>query len=203
MESSLALQTFENDAPLSEIIKAIEKDGAVIVKNMVPKSTIDSMNSLIQPYMDRNNPDAGHTLPETMDGFNFLQSKTHRIYGLLGKLPGPVAEIIQHPVWSGIMAAFLSDETTEWIGETEITQQNSYQLTLTQSFTILPGCKAQPLHRDQRSYFMYRLSQCYWTKSNENSHPYFPTVGGHNKNLGGYLRRTTNQTCNLSFMIKC
>jgi hypothetical protein len=146
---SPTLQTFPHDAALADIVAAVQKDGAVIVKDFLPSSTIAEMNTLVQPYMDSQDPDYSHTLPENMDGFNFLQSRTHRIYGLLGKLPGPVSEVIQHPVWAGVMDAFLSDETTEWIGETEITQSNTWQLTLSQSFTILPGCKEQPLHRDQ------------------------------------------------------
>jgi hypothetical protein len=142
------VQTFPRDAPVADIIEAIKQDGVVIVAEFLPKSTIDEMNKLVQPYMNKNDPNKGHTLPETMDGFQFLQSRTHRIYGLLGKLPGPVSEVVQHPIWSAIMEAFLADETTEWIGDQEVTQQNTYQLALSQSFTILPGCKAQPLHRD-------------------------------------------------------
>jgi hypothetical protein len=148
------IQTLERDAPLSQIIDAIRKDGAVIVSNFLPMSTIEEMNHLIQPYNDNDDPDKGHTVPENLgDGledFTFLQAKTHRVYGLLGKLPNQVSDIIQHPVFAGIMDAFLSDTSTEWIGNMEFPQLNSWQLTLAQSFTILPGCKEQPHHRDQR-----------------------------------------------------
>jgi len=150
------IQTFASDAPLEDIIEAVRKDGAVIVKDLLPPATIQEMNTLLQPYNDADDPDKGHTIPDSLDeaieGDFFLKSRTHRIYGLLGKMPGPVSQVVQNPIWAAIMEAFLADKSTEWIGDVEIVQENSWQLALTQSFTILPGCDEQPHHRDQREF---------------------------------------------------
>lgn len=51
--------------------------------------------------MDAQDSDYSHTLPETMDGFNFFKARTHRIHELLGKPPGPASEVFQQPVWAG------------------------------------------------------------------------------------------------------
>lgn len=112
-----SIQTFQDNTLLGEIIGAIREDGVVIVKDFLPAVTIQEMNDLLQPYNDAGNPDEGHSIPNSLDeviaGDFFIKPRTHSIYGLLGKMPGPVSQVIQHPIWAGIMDAFLSETTAE------------------------------------------------------------------------------------------
>jgi hypothetical protein len=139
-------------APLEEITSVLERDGVVIIKDFLPASTIKQMNESLKPYIEASTLEGvGEVIPEGFgDGAGeLLEGNTYRIYGLLGKMPEQVIEILRHDVWKGIGERLLSDERTEFIGDEEITLKSGYKMSLAQSFTIMAGCKKQKLHRDQ------------------------------------------------------
>lgn len=90
--------------------------------------------------------------------------------GLLGKMPQQITKILRLPVWNGIMDRFLrlaayeidiwclvghgpltldipSDEFASYTGETLVPQKSGYMLNATTAIRLVPGAKAQPLHR--------------------------------------------------------
>lgn len=111
------------------------------------------MNAKIQPYIDNEDMDAPLSLdlPNIGDQEESLMAgKTYRIWGLLGKMPDEISTIIQHPIWSGVMDNFLSQDSEDFYGTQMTRSKSSYTLNIANSFTIHPGAERQSLHRDQR-----------------------------------------------------
>ena len=99
-----------------------------------------------------------------------MKSSLMGFQGLLGKIPDQIVKILRLPVWNGIMDRFLrysshcsgnpilqihheqnltrsSDEFASYTGSTLVPQKSGYMLNATTAIRLVPGARAQPLHR--------------------------------------------------------
>ncbi|KAF2639692.1 hypothetical protein P280DRAFT_453694 [Massarina eburnea CBS 473.64] len=146
-----SLTTIDASEPLSAICDIIVRDGGVIVSNFISSELLKECMDTIEPFMHgRKTYDSKATHTEL--GADFFPEGSQRVYGLLGKMPDQLIQIMRLPTWQGIMDRFLSDEYASYTGETLMAQKSGYMLASTVALRLVPGAKPQPLHRDQIAY---------------------------------------------------
>ncbi|KAL5333541.1 hypothetical protein BJX70DRAFT_403507, partial [Aspergillus crustosus] len=137
--------------PVHEINETIARDGGVIISNFLSPDLLQDCLTAIEPYFAGR---ALYTSDATHNelGKEFFSAGSQRVYGLLGKIPNQITEILRSPIWNGIMEHFLSDEFSSYTGESLVPQKSGYMLNATTAIRLVPGAKEQPLHRDQMAY---------------------------------------------------
>jgi ectoine hydroxylase-related dioxygenase (phytanoyl-CoA dioxygenase family) len=124
---------------VSQIAAAMKRDGAVIVEDMISDEAMNRFLSDIGPLIEC----APFGSPD------FTGARTRRCGGLLAKSPHTV-ELLTHPLFIGTAEQLLSREQPYvwWNDTVPLTLYAKIQLSVTQAIQIMPGEKAQPLHRD-------------------------------------------------------
>ncbi|KAF4965632.1 hypothetical protein FSARC_6595 [Fusarium sarcochroum] len=151
MSSPRGLVTVDASEPIEKINEIIARDGGVIVANFLSSNLLQECLKAIEPYfVGRKLYTSDATHKEL--GKDFFSPGSQRVYGLLGKMPEQVTKILRSPVWNGIMQRFLSDEFSSYTGDELVPQKSGYMLNATTAIRLVPGAKAQPLHRDQMAY---------------------------------------------------
>lgn len=120
------LVTLPPTAPPDEILSVIERDGAVIVRDVMTADQLDRLRSEIMPYVLATRPG--------QDGFSGF--RTTRTGALVARSPA-CRELVAHPLLHALCEAFLKPNCERW------------QLHLGQVIRIMPGQEAQPIHRDR------------------------------------------------------
>ncbi|MCG8592737.1 MAG: phytanoyl-CoA dioxygenase family protein [Proteobacteria bacterium] len=113
-------------ASARQILSAIERDGAVVVENVLSPADVDRTLDEVQPYVEATKPGA-----DAFSGF-----KTTRTGALVARSPA-CRELVTHKTILKAARKFLQPYSKR------------IQLHLTQVIRIRPGQKAQPLHRDR------------------------------------------------------
>jgi len=67
---------------------------------------------------------------------DFLAARTMYLWGLMGKLPGPCSQIIEHPVWMAIMSHFLDQKRFSHLDDKVICSKTTYQTHVTTGFRV-------------------------------------------------------------------
>lgn len=124
------IQTFQSEADSSDIISTLEKDGGVIVSDLVDHKLIDTVARELRPHFDQQ----GHKFQNDFNGY-----KTLRLGGILA-LSRASAELIAHPRVMEVADAVLKPNCT------------SYRIGSCTGIRIEPGEKDQVLHRDDDFY---------------------------------------------------
>ncbi|KAI5248765.1 hypothetical protein E4T42_05526 [Aureobasidium subglaciale] len=146
MVSSLA--RIDASEPVENILSAIERDGGVIVTNLLSKELLEEAMRAIEPsFSARGIYDSKGSHGEL--GADFFPEGSQRVYGLLSKMTDPLIKIVRLPVWQQVMAHFLNDEFTSFTGQNRLAQKSGYMLASTAALRLVPGAQPQPLHRDQ------------------------------------------------------
>ncbi|OJJ49992.1 hypothetical protein ASPZODRAFT_22693 [Penicilliopsis zonata CBS 506.65] len=78
----------------------------------------------------------------------FFPAKSERVYGLLGKMPNQIVQIMRLPVWQKIMEHFLQKPFKFYVGEKLVENLSGYTLSTSAMLRLVPGAERQPLHRD-------------------------------------------------------
>ncbi|WP_173009981.1 phytanoyl-CoA dioxygenase family protein [Mycolicibacterium sp. P9-64] len=120
------LETLGPERDVADVVAAIERDGACIVRDVLSPETLGSLDAELTPLIDRTEP----------SGDEWAGRKTKRTGGLVAQSPA-VRPVVMHPLVLGAANAVLGPFCER------------IQLNLTQLITILPGQAAQPLHRDR------------------------------------------------------
>jgi ectoine hydroxylase-related dioxygenase (phytanoyl-CoA dioxygenase family) len=137
--TSPALSRLPSSASVSDICLAMKRDGAVIVEDMISDDTMDRLLKDIGPMIEC----------EPFGSPEFTGIRTRRCGGLLGKTAHAV-DLLTHPLFLGAAEQLLSKEQPYvwWNDTVARTLYAKIQLSVTQAIQIMPGEKAQPLHRD-------------------------------------------------------
>jgi hypothetical protein len=120
-------------APASEVVEALRRDGAVIVRGLVPPDVVGAINGEVQPFVDRADPDMRHLNP----GVQYFHAQTRHVSGLAGKSPTFATEVMIHPLLLSICDAILGPSCAR------------YQLNLAHLLERLPGAPDQFWHQDE------------------------------------------------------
>eukprot|EP00752_Nemacystus_decipiens_P017364 g15560.t1 len=122
----MSLKTLPADSTPDDIVKALQDDGAVIVKDVIDAEMIARMTGELDPYIKAT--------PMGRDDFTGRQ--TQRTGALVARTP-TCRELITHDTVLSAAKLFLKPYTDRIL------------LHLTQTIHINPGNPAQPLHRDR------------------------------------------------------
>jgi phytanoyl-CoA dioxygenase PhyH len=120
-------------APASEVVEALRRDGAVIVRGLLPPDVVDAINGEVQPFVDRADPDMRHLNP----GVQYFHAQTRHVSGLAGKSPTFATEVMIHPLLLSTCDAILGPSCAR------------YQLNLAHLLERLPGAPDQFWHQDE------------------------------------------------------
>ncbi|TYJ56745.1 hypothetical protein B9479_002515 [Cryptococcus floricola] len=145
------LTTIDASQPLDKIIEIIERDGGVIVANLLSPELLQKTMDAIEPHFGKRGIYRSKATHNEL-GQDFFPEGSQRIYGLLSKITEPIIDIVRLPVWQGVMSRFLNDEYFAYTGENLLPQKSGYMLATTAALRLVPGAKPQPLHRDQIAY---------------------------------------------------
>lgn len=122
----MSLETLNPDCDVDDIVAAIERDGACIVRDVLSPETLAGLDAELTPLIDRTEP----------SGDEWAGRRTKRTGGLVTQSPAS-RPVVMHPLVLGAANAVLGPYCER------------IQLNVTQLITILPGQPAQPLHRDR------------------------------------------------------
>jgi ectoine hydroxylase-related dioxygenase (phytanoyl-CoA dioxygenase family) len=120
------LQTFAPGAAIDDIMVAMNRDGAVILKDAVDQKTLAEVNVELKPYIDATAVGA-----DVFGGF-----KTTRTGAVMAR--------------STAAGKLALNETVRAIADRVLLQNcDRYHIHVTQVIRIMPGQGAQPIHRDR------------------------------------------------------
>jgi len=122
----MSLQTLSRDCTIQDILAALAKDGACIVKDVLSQDELVAIDADLNPLIDQT--------PMGVEEFGGLSTK--RTGALIARCKS-VRPIAMHPLIRGAAEAFLGPYCER------------IQLNNTQLITLMPGQGAQPLHRDR------------------------------------------------------
>lgn len=114
----------------SALLAAIERDGYVVIPELLGRDAIDEMTRLLEPLLAAG--DHGRN--------DFEGHRTQRIYSLVGR-GRPFEDLAEHPLVLALCDALL---------------EPNYLLTASQAIAIAPGETPQPPHYDDTFYSIPR-----------------------------------------------
>ncbi len=114
------------DAPAAEMAAALDRDGALILDQVLDENEVAALRAELEPYVAATAPG--------QDGFTGF--RTTRTGALAARAPA-CRPLILDPRIQGLCGHLLKPNCERW------------QLHLTQLIRIMPGQGAQPIHRDR------------------------------------------------------
>jgi ectoine hydroxylase-related dioxygenase (phytanoyl-CoA dioxygenase family) len=131
------LVTLPASASVAEVCAVLDRDGGVIVEDMVSQATMDALWADLEPYLDQT--------PFGEEGFS--GPLTRRCCALMAKSMHSAAFLMQ-PHFLGAAKFFLEEEYQFLLADKALTTTSTVQLSVTQAIQIWPGEAVQVLHRD-------------------------------------------------------
>ncbi len=128
----MSLQTLAPDSKASEIVAAMQRDGACIVRDVLSEESLARLDADLKPWIDRSQPGAD----------DFTGRHTKRTGALVARCPESRPVVI-HPLILEAANGLLKPYCER------------IQLHLTQTIAIFPGQTAQILHRDRLAWGGY------------------------------------------------
>ena len=123
------LETLPQDAPIGEVMKVIDRDGAVILEGMLPSAELDALVAELSPFLA-----ATKVGRESFSGF-----KTTRTGALPARSPKVRTALTDRRILAVCDAVLLPN-------------CENYQVNVTHVIRILPGEIAQVMHKDRWSW---------------------------------------------------
>lgn len=131
----MELERFATTEPVDALVGALDRDGAVVLRDFVDPGMAERLAHDFQTALDRVdwcNNEADH-------GDDFFGRRTKRLYGLVG-IARDFEGVLMHPVVEAVCAAVLSPITRETV------------MSTSELMAIGGGEQAQALHRDGDSW---------------------------------------------------
>ncbi|KAK4507160.1 hypothetical protein PRZ48_000894 [Zasmidium cellare] len=129
------------DTSTDLLVSVIERDGGVIVENLISKDLAEQIRTELKPYFDT----------DKVDRSGFFPTTTQRATGLLGRSAGCV-ELAMNKTYIDVANRIVSSTYSYWDGQTEETVTSKPIISSTVGFRVNPGGKQQCLHRDDSDY---------------------------------------------------
>jgi ectoine hydroxylase-related dioxygenase (phytanoyl-CoA dioxygenase family) len=128
----VSLQTLAPDSKASEIVTAMQRDGACIVRDVLSRDALTRLDADLSPWIERSQAGAD----------DFTGRLTKRTGALIARCP-EVRPVVTHPLILEAANGLLKPYCER------------IQLHLTQTIDIMPGQPAQVLHRDRLAWGGY------------------------------------------------
>ena len=119
------------------LVSIIERDGGVIVENIISKELAGRIRTELKPYFDTDKVDPSGFFPHT----------TQRATGLFARSDACV-ELGMNKTYIDVANAMLSSTYTYWNGQVQETVTSKPIISSTVGFRVNPGGRQQALHRD-------------------------------------------------------
>jgi ectoine hydroxylase-related dioxygenase (phytanoyl-CoA dioxygenase family) len=129
-------QRIPSGAPVQSIVDALERDGAVIVEDLLDADTLRRFNAELDPFIESapRAPDRAF-INDAIQWF--FGAETRDVTGVAGRSRVFATEILTHPVYRAVCDAILLPSCA------------SYQLNIAHVLDRGPGSEQQFLHRDE------------------------------------------------------
>lgn len=125
-------------ATAEEVIHALITTGGCIVRGLVDKDRLNSIEMDTRCYLEEQGGWKG----------DFFPSETRRVCGLAGKSKHFMNIIPGNELYQAVCNAMLSSQMGCWVGSEWKTSVSKPQINNTIIFSIHPGARDQELHRD-------------------------------------------------------
>jgi ectoine hydroxylase-related dioxygenase (phytanoyl-CoA dioxygenase family) len=123
------------------LISIIERDGGVIVENIITTELATQIKTDLKPYFDT----------DKVDPSGFFPSTTQRATGLLG-ISDACVELACNKTYIDIANKMIGSTYTYWAGQTQETVTTKPIISSTVGFRVNPGGRQQAIHRDDGDY---------------------------------------------------
>ncbi|MGH9090864.1 MAG: phytanoyl-CoA dioxygenase family protein [Acidimicrobiales bacterium] len=130
------LQRLSATSPVEDVTAVLERDGAVIVDEVIDADLLDRFNSELDPLLEVASPSNDREFVNSAVPL-FFGAQTRHVTGVAAKSATFATEIMVHPMYLGVADAVLGGHCA------------SYQLNLAQVMDRGPGSDRQILHRDE------------------------------------------------------
>ncbi|MFC4057209.1 phytanoyl-CoA dioxygenase family protein [Planomonospora corallina] len=125
------------DAEQDEVVAILERDGAVIVEDLVDDETLARLWDDLGPALDACD----------FSGDWYNGRRTRRVSSLFART-AHLTPVVTHPLYLGAARRIMQKPTHIWMGKVRVEMVPSIQISGTQVIQIHPGQGKQPLHRD-------------------------------------------------------
>ncbi len=132
--TSTRLARIDAAEPVSEVVAALDADGAVIVEGLLDRDTLARFNAELDPLLDAAAPKREFLNPTIAW---FFGERTRHVTGVTAKSRTFATDVLCNPVLLGVCDAVLRPSCA------------SYQLNLAHVLDRGPGAEQQFLHRDE------------------------------------------------------
>ncbi|USP76412.1 SwnH1 [Curvularia clavata] len=146
-EPSVSIARIAATAPVEQMVTILERDGALILKNLVDAKDVAAINDELEPYVER-------ARTELHAAYDLVPKQTIMVAGIVGKSPTMV-KIAEHEVVDKLRTLVLQKKcTATWEdGTEEFTISPLLNSSLT--YHISHGAPRQRLHRDDMIHGVY------------------------------------------------
>jgi ectoine hydroxylase-related dioxygenase (phytanoyl-CoA dioxygenase family) len=124
------------DAPVQDVLDALERDGAVIVDDLLDADLLARFNAELDPYIEGAPRAQDRVFINEMIQW-FFGAETRDVTGVAGKSRVFATEILTHPVYKAVCDALLLPSCA------------TYQLNIAHVLDRGPGSEQQMIHRDE------------------------------------------------------
>jgi ectoine hydroxylase-related dioxygenase (phytanoyl-CoA dioxygenase family) len=131
------LTTLPADSPLEKIVETIKRDGACILKDLIPLGTLSNVKAEARASLDAD---------VATDG-SFFPPETRRTYSLIQSSRTFSNDILMNKTILAVAGSFVTSRHSYWSGEKR-TAVSPPQVSATGALVLGPGAKAQDFHRD-------------------------------------------------------
>ncbi|KAL2010337.1 hypothetical protein VTN00DRAFT_6144 [Thermoascus crustaceus] len=138
-----SIQRIPYSAPREDFIRAIEKDGCVIIQDFTTPEVLAQAQREVQPYLDTN--EEGSTV-------GALNGGTRTCTRLIGRSKTVRERFFEDELYRDLADHFLSLTTTNYYDTTPSTDTTHPLLSIAIAMDIRPGAAAQRLHRDDKNH---------------------------------------------------
>ncbi|KAJ5359409.1 uncharacterized protein N7496_011822 [Penicillium cataractarum] len=135
------LNTADASTTPEKAISFIERDGGVIIENLIGQDLAEQIKKDLKPHFDKDIPDK----------YGFFPATTQRATGLLG-ISDACVELACNPFYISVANALVSSTFTFWRDDRQVTVSGKPIISSTVGFRVNPGGTQQVLHRDDNDY---------------------------------------------------
>lgn len=124
-----------------QLTSLLNQDGAVIVKNLIPKDLCEQIRRDLKPTFDN----------DRVDPSGFFPATTKRAFSILASSDA-CADLVVNPLFQGVANQVLTSHYTYWEGQEQLSVSGKPHIASIVGFRVEPGGKQQALHRDDADY---------------------------------------------------
>ncbi|KAK3326652.1 phytanoyl-CoA dioxygenase [Apodospora peruviana] len=157
---SVRISELPASAHMDEILAVLDRDGGVILSDLVTLEQLASIDDEIEAYMTKDNRDDDEGFFKTL-----IPQETVLIGGLVGKSDTLAKICGEHPALEALRREILTDVGTRKVEGYDLPYHIEPLLSVSLSFRVGYGAVRQRLHRDDGTHLIEHESKPYHLKN--------------------------------------